>query len=184
MKDKKEEEAYFNTLYAQCGPRIHKRAHFLLQNRAEADEVLQDAFLAFFLGRAYLRGEASDCTVLFQIVTFKAVDRLRSRSRWSGIMADAFVLGEDEPARQPRRDISHDGGMVRIEALHDLAIVTKGEDPQVLTAACLYFIEGKTQEEVCKKLGIKDRHLASRLLRDFAERARTRSAMLERGARS
>ena len=67
-----------------------------------------------------------------------------------------------------------------MEALHDLALLTRDEEPQTLTAAFLYFAEHHTQEEIAEVLGVS-RKTTSKMLRQFTERARKRSLRFDMG---
>jgi RNA polymerase sigma-70 factor (ECF subfamily) len=174
------EAAELTELYRRFGPAVHRRALSITRDVEEALDVTQDTFMAYMNVRASLRGEASPFTVLYQIATHRAVDRLRRRARWSGSLG---LDVEDEEGAAQRREAAtaHEGGMARVEALQDLAVLTHGEKPRVLTAAVLYFVEGYTEAEVGRVLDL-ERHTVSKLLRQFAERARKRSARLEHGA--
>lgn len=155
----------------------------MLRNEDEAFDVTQDTFLAYMRGGSSLRGEASPFTILYQIATFKAVDRMRRNSRWSGMLGPLEVQEDTEPTRPGTWASAHEGGMDRVEALRDLALLTEGESPQTLTAAVLYFVEGHTMQEVGQVLGL-DRKTVSELLHAFAERARKRSTRFKRGGTS
>ncbi|HYH96342.1 sigma-70 family RNA polymerase sigma factor [Hyalangium sp.] len=152
---------------------IRNRVCALLKDAHEAEDVIQDTFIAFMRSEALLQGTAAPLPMLYQIATNKAVDRLRRRSRWSGVLGPLEV--EDAEALGDGRQLapSHAGGLARIEALQDLAILTRGEEPETLTAAVLYFVEGWTLEEIAQALGTS-RNAVSKLLREFAARARGR----------
>ncbi len=170
---------HLTELYRRYGPGIHRRARFLLGDADEALDVTQDTFLAYMRAEAGLRGQASPFTVLYQIASHKAVDRLRRRSRWSGRLGALDV--EEEAAEDPGRRLeAHPGGLERVEAMQDLALLTHGEEPQTLTAALLYFVEEHTLEEVAQVLDLT-RKTVSKLLQQFCERARKRSLRLEPG---
>jgi RNA polymerase sigma-70 factor (ECF subfamily) len=152
----------------------------MLRNEDEAFDVTQDTFLAYMRTKGSLRGEASDFTVLYQMATYKAVDRLRRNSRWSGVLG-SLELPEDGSEDQPAEWApAYEGGLPRVEAMHDLALLTEGESAQVLTAAVLYYVEGYSLEAVGQVLDL-DRKKVSELLQDFSERARQRSSRLKRG---
>jgi RNA polymerase sigma factor (sigma-70 family) len=172
-----------DALYRRFGPAIHRRARSMLRDEQEALDVTQDTFLAYMRSEASLRGQASPFTVLYQIATHKAVDRLRRSSRWSGVMGSFDVPEDDAPARPAEGASTHEGGMARVEALRDLSLLTDGERPQALTAAVLYFVEGYTMQEVGDALDL-DRKEVSVLLHEFAERARKRSTRLTPGGHS
>ena len=162
-------------LYRRFGPAVHRRAE-------EALDVTQDTFLAYMKARGSLRDEASPFTVLYQIATYRAVDRVRRRARWSGRLGPLSVEDEDGEAehRSQEAATAHTGGMERVEALQDLALLTQGEDPEVLTVAVLYFVEGHTTEEVAQVLDLS-RKTVTRMLARFAERAQKRGLRLASG---
>jgi len=176
-------ESLLDALYRRFGPAINRRARAMLRDDEEAFDVTQDTFLAYMRSEHSLRREASPFTVLYQIATHKAVDRLRRNSRWSGVLG-SFDISEDEaPARSGEGTGSHEGGMARVEALRDLSLLTDGEPTQTLTAAVLSFVEGYSMQEIGEVLGL-DRKEVSDLLHQFAERARKRSARLTRRSSS
>ncbi|WP_163995033.1 RNA polymerase sigma factor [Pyxidicoccus caerfyrddinensis] len=168
-------------LYRRFGPAVHRRALSLTRDAEEALDVTQDTFLAYMKVRGTPRDEASPFTVLYQIATYRAVDRVRRRARWSGSLGPLSVEDEDAEDRRQEAATSHTGGLERVEALQDLALLTQGEDEDVLTVAVLYFVEGHTTEEVAQVLDMS-RKTVSRMLARFAERAQKRSLRLSPGA--
>ncbi|HCF56585.1 MAG TPA: hypothetical protein DFS52_01140 [Myxococcales bacterium] len=163
-------------LYRRFGPALHRRALSLLGDEQEALDVTQESFLALMTASGSLRGGASPFTVLYQIATFKAVDRLRRRSRWAGVLSE---VAYDEDASWPQASAGESDAR-RVDAARDLAILTQGEKPQVLTAALLYFVEGYTTEEIGQTLDLS-RKTVGKLLARFAQRARDRSKRLKEG---
>jgi RNA polymerase sigma factor (sigma-70 family) len=161
-----------DALYRSCLPGIRRRARQLLQNNDEALDVGQEVFEDFIRNNASWRNEAKPFTFLYQIATHKALDRLRHRARWSGVLVSLDIeegersghLGVSDPLR---------GGLLRIETLHDLSLLTEGEDPRTLTATVLYWVEGYSLEELARFLGL-ERHAVSKLLKGFARRVQQR----------
>lgn len=176
-------EEYIAEAYRRWGPAIYRRARALLRDDDEAQDVAHDTFIAFMRSEELLSSVASPFTVLFQIATHKAVDRLRHRSRWYGALGPLEVREAEDAEEERARPMINEGGLARVEALQDLAILTRGEEPQALTAAFLYFVEGHTMEEVGRVLGVS-RRTASHLLHQFASRARRRSARFDVGEAS
>ena len=164
-------------LYRRFGPAVHRRALCLVQDPQEAFDITQEAFLAYLKGGYLGVVNASPFTVLYQIATHKAVDRLRARSRWSGALGVLKVEedGEGDPLDAVAGD---DRGARQVEAAQDLALLTRGEKPEVLTAAMLYFVEGHTTEEVAQVLDLS-RKTVGKLLAQFAERARKRQTRFD-----
>jgi RNA polymerase sigma-70 factor (ECF subfamily) len=165
-------------LYRRYGPSLHRRARMLTRDSEEATDIMQDAFVNYMNMREPLRGDASPFTILYQIVTHRAVDRLRRRARWTG----RLMLREDEEPEAPERRLDsamvYEGELSRVEAAQDLALLTQGEEPQVLTAAFLYFVEGHSAEQVGQVLNLS-RQAVMKMLQQFLKRARARRTRLE-----
>jgi RNA polymerase sigma-70 factor (ECF subfamily) len=167
-------------LYRRFGPAIHRRARSLLKNDQEAMDVTQETFLAYLQQQSEFRGGASVFTFLYQIATFRAFDRLRKNARWFGAAPSIEMPEESESplGQAPWVGSGEDLGLRRVEAASDLALLTKGEKPDVLTAALLYYVEGYTTEEVAQSLDLS-RKTVGKLLAQFAERAKKRRARYE-----
>jgi RNA polymerase sigma factor (sigma-70 family) len=167
-------------LYRQFAPSVRRRAVSLLRDEQEALDVTQETFLAYVKMAETLRGDARPFTVLYQIATFQALDRLRRRARWNAILRPDQMPETDDadsPLPQPATVVDDSK---RVEAAQDLAILTYGEDHQTMTAACLYHVEGCTTEEIAEMLDLS-RKTVGRLLAQFSERARKRAARLAPG---
>jgi RNA polymerase sigma factor (sigma-70 family) len=165
-------------LYRRYAPAIQRRALRLLGDESESYDVTQEVFLAYWRGRAKLRGEAAPFTVLYQMATFQAVDRLRRRARWSGRLSSLSV---DEDVDGPAFQVpAPEAGVKQVEAANDLALLTKGEDEQTLTTALLYFVEGYSTEEIAATLDVS-RKTVGRTLAAFAERAQKRAVRFGTG---
>jgi RNA polymerase sigma-70 factor (ECF subfamily) len=162
-------------LYRRYGAAVHRRARTLVGDGQEALDITQETFLAFMDARTRLRGEASAFTVLFQIATHKAVDSLRRRARWSGVLSGISYDESEEPAPAPAAD--EGSGAHRVEAALDLALLSRGEAPEVLNAAYMYFVERYTTEEIGQALGLS-RKTIGKYLAGFTERARARAERL------
>ncbi len=166
-------------LYRRYAPAVFRRARSLLSDEQEAHDVTQDVFLGYLKHEKRSRGEASPFTVLYQMATYQAVDRLRRRSRWSGRMQSLDVDEDDDaPGLELPGD---DGGAARIEAAQDLALLTQGEDEQTLTIALLCLVEGYTAEQAAQTLDVS-RKTVGRALKAFCERANKRAQRFSVGA--
>jgi RNA polymerase sigma factor (sigma-70 family) len=165
-------------LYRRYAPAIHRRALSLLRDPQEALDVTQETFLAYMKSASRLRGEATPFTVLYQIATYQAVDRIRRRARWSGKLSSLTVHEDDDgEAAQLEAATAHAGQTDRVEAAQDLALLTQGEKEDTCTAAVLYFVEGNTTEEIARIMDLS-RKTVGKLLAQFAERAQKRHARL------
>lgn len=158
-------------LYRRFGPAVFRRALSLLNNPEEAMDVTQDAFVALVQQLDKVKGESEAFSLVYQIATNQAIDRVRRNRRWAGKPAPH---GEDEAPQ----DAPCEGGVRRIEAALELALLTRGESPRALTAALLHFVEGCTVAEVGEALELSPK-TAGRLLERFTARARKRSVRFE-----
>ena len=168
-------------LYCRYASSLYRRARFLTGEPEESLDITQATFLSFMLMtmREPLTGKASPYTVLYTIATHKAVDRLRRRARWTG----KLDLRDDEDFERAERNLevptAYAGGVGWVEAVQDLALLTEGEKPKVLTAACLHLVEGHSITQAGQILHLRPDEVAQ-MLRGFLKRARARQARLER----
>ena len=71
----------FDALFRQYFQKIFRQATHLLGNAAEAEEVVQEVFLAIYEKAHTFRGEAAFTTWLYRLTTNAAFSRLRRRKR-------------------------------------------------------------------------------------------------------
>lgn len=170
-------------VYRRCGPAIYRRALKLLQDAQEALDVMQDTFLQYMQSQRSWRGKASTFTLLYEIVTCKAVDRLRRRARWSGILGPLEVRDTEDSDRSAEEPPSPSRSMEQMEALSDLAVLTRDEPPEVILAAVLHFVDRLPLTDVARELGL-DRKKVRKMLDQFTRRALQRSAQFKPRAQS
>lgn len=157
-------------LYRQFGATVYRRAMFLLKDSDDARDVTQDAFVALVEQLGPMRSSRETASLLYQMATSLAIDRLRHRTRWFG--------NEGAPGKEARRaESSQEEGARRIEAAMDLSLLTRGESPRTLTVAVRHFVEGQTLTEVGEGLALS-RKTVHRLLERFVDRARKRGTRL------
>jgi RNA polymerase sigma-70 factor (ECF subfamily) len=87
----------FEDLVRAEGPRAIRLAYRLVGNRADAEEIAQDAFLRFFAGIKKFRGECSVGTWIYRTVTRLAIDHLR-RER---LRHQLFFFRKEEDDAEP-----------------------------------------------------------------------------------
>ncbi len=137
--------------------------------------------MAYLKSSGQLRGEAQPFTVLYQIATYQSLERLRRKARWSNVLGPT-LNAENGDAFEGEADAPAPGSpFAPVDAAQDLALLTRGEDAQTMTAAVLYFVEGCTTEEVAQLLELS-RKTVGKLLAQFTERARKRAERFSPGA--
>ena len=172
------ENAKLTVLYRRYGRRVYGRAFGMLRDTEEARDVMQDTFLAFLHSKRILHGKTAPFTVLYQIATHKAVDRLRRRARWPNMSISPGCVNKTETECWLELATAYDGDAARVEALNHLTELTLNAPSQTLTAAVLYFVEGYTLQEIGEMLQLP-RKKVSRLLHEFAERMRKRAIAID-----
>lgn len=168
-------------LYGLYAPSLYRRARWITGEPEESLDITQATFLSFML--MTWRGEASPYVILYSIVTHKAVDRLRRRARWTGKLDLCDEEDVEDSEHRPGVTMTYEGGLSRLEAAQDLALLTQEETPKVLTAAFLYFVEGHSAQQVGQVLNLS-RKKVEEMLKGFLKRARARRNRLAGGGSS
>ncbi|REG14219.1 RNA polymerase sigma-70 factor (ECF subfamily) [Archangium gephyra] len=140
---------------------------------------MHEAFAKFLSIQESLRGGAAPFTILYQMVTHRAVDRLRRRSRWTGRLLPHENDDGPKTAEMRLEMLMADaGGLSRVEAAQNLALLTQGEEEQVVTAAFLYFADGLSAKQVGQVLNLHPRKV-TKILEQFVKRAKARQARID-----
>lgn len=164
--------AAFELLMRRHNRRLYRTARSLLRDGAEAEDAVQEAYLAAYRSLASFRGQASMATWLTRIVVNECMDRLRRQARRDNILPMARG-GNVDPDDRPdpveaHPDADHDTpdrSLVRAEmrALLERRI---DELPQDFRAVfMLRAVEELTVEETAQCLGIPEATVRSRHFR-------------------
>src|SRR5881396_1399720 len=81
----------FDALFRQYFQKIFRQATHLLGNTAEAEEVVQEVFLAVYEKAHTFRGEAAFTTWLYRLTTNAAFSRLRRRKRSHEVAIEDYL---------------------------------------------------------------------------------------------
>ncbi len=150
--------------------RLFRAAWSIVKNRAEAEDVVQAAYLKAFAAIDGFRGGASLSTWLTRIAVNEALERRRVGLRQAARLAEGSVVAMDEYRDKLMRgsmDASPDGrlALAQIRQLLEAAIGRLPRDFRLVFV--LREIEGLSVEETAEALGvpaptIKTRHLRAR----------------------
>jgi RNA polymerase sigma-70 factor (ECF subfamily) len=144
--------------YERYGPMVLRRCRTLLHNDAQAEDAMQDVFVAVLRHQDRLRNEAP-AALLLRIATNVSLNRLRSqRSR----PEDA----DDERLRQIASTADREGER-RTLARDLLAKLFRASDPLAAssqTIAVMHLVDGLTLEEVAREAGLSVSGVRKRLL--------------------
>lgn len=109
----------FETLFTRHLPRVYRQAIRLMGNEAEAEEVVQDVFVAVYKKAHTFRGHSAFSTWLYRLTANAAITRLRKRKRSKETALDEFLpkFRDDGEHLKPVVDWSQDvdGAVARAE---------------------------------------------------------------------
>ena len=150
-----EPEAY-EQLIEQYADGVYRVAFRLLQNQHDAEDAMQEAFLSAYLNIDAFQGQAKLSSWLYRIVTNKAMDLLRKRSRKTEAATDALEdLGEDAGEWIPDADAVLPEDWVERQEIQ--ALIWQGLEtlsPGLRAAFVLFEMEGLRMDEVAEALEI------------------------------
>ena len=142
--------AAFEELYRAHAGRLYSVAYRMLGNQADAEDLLQDIFLAAHRKLDSFRGESALGTWLYRLATNLCLDHLRSRAARTNQLTDAL---DDEPAAADAgsRGLA-DRTVTRMDLERALAQLPDG----CRAAFVLHDVEGLEHREVAEALGIAE----------------------------
>src|SRR5881396_3307909 len=146
------DKAAFEELVSQTHRRVYTLAYRLVGDRAEAEDVAQEAYLRMFRGLAGFREEARFETWMHRIVTNCAITMLKRRGRFGEVLAD-----EDMDVAVPDQTAP---GLAERDALaRALAGLPEGQRVVVL----LKDVYGLSCREIAEEIGIEEGAVKVRL---------------------
>jgi RNA polymerase sigma-70 factor (ECF subfamily) len=160
----------FETLFRQHGARVGRQALNLLGNEAEAEEVVQEVFLAFYEKAKTFRGDAALATWLYRLTTNAALNRLRRRKRRPEVSLEEYLprfRDDGHHLVRPVVDWSHDlESEVATEELRQLLYQAIEALPPVdKTVLVLSDLEELSNRDIGDILGLSVPAVKSRLHR-------------------
>jgi RNA polymerase sigma-70 factor (ECF subfamily) len=163
------EEAAVRALMRRYNQRLFRTARAILRNDAEAEEVVQDAWLKAIDALPTFRQESRVSTWLTRIVANEALTRLRRLKR----TAEVVPLMDDLPPREaeagaldeaPARDDPHQAA-VRGEVRKMVETKIDALPESFRTVFMLRAVEDMTVEETAEALGIPEATVRTRFFR-------------------
>src|SRR5690242_16419704 len=156
----------FRIIMQRHNQRLYRIARSVLRNSVEAEDAVQEAYVAAFSHLASYRGESPLAAWLSRIVMNEALGRLR-RKPGPADFAPLEAVREAEiipfPSSAPQDDPERT--MAQLQILHLVATATD-DLPQVYRVVFMIrVIEGMSVEETAHLLGIKPETVKTRLHR-------------------
>ena len=138
----------FEQMYRQHAPRLFGLACRLV-GRGEAEDLLQDIFLAAHRKIGLYKGESSLGTWLFRLATNQCLDYLRSKRARLALLTDPM---EHEPGTSG----ASAGAILGVVDRLDLERALAALPPGCRAVFVLHDIEGCEHREVAEALGVSD----------------------------
>ena len=173
------DEAAVRTLVRRHNRRLFRVARGVVRDDAEAEDVVQEAYVRAFTNLSSFRGEAGFATWLTRIALNEALGRLRRR-RPRADVAEIENVGPDDPRivafpAQPPATPEVEAGRAQVRGLLEQLI--DGLPPFLRLVVILRDVEGMNTEETAVHLGIRPETVKTRLHRG---RRLLRAAVIER----
>jgi RNA polymerase sigma-70 factor (ECF subfamily) len=152
----------FRTIIKTYNQRLYRIARGILRSDAEAEDVVQEAYVRAFANLAKFRGDSSLATWLSRIVINEALGRLRKRRR-------TVAMPENPEAQIIRFPLNPSDDPERTMAQRQiLALVERATDslPDIYRMVFVArVIEGLSMEETADLLGVRPETVKTRLHR-------------------
>ena len=157
----------FEQLMKQYDRQIFRIAYHITQNREDAEDIVQDAFLKAFTKIAQFQGNSKFYTWLVRIAVNESLMRLRKRRSSKTVSMDEDVQTEEGSIPRDFADWTPNPEQQYSQAeLADVLRKTvQGLPPGFRSVFALRDIDGLSTEETAEALGLSIPAVKSRLLR-------------------
>jgi len=157
----------FEELVRRYDRNVFRIAQHITQNREDAEDVVQDAFLKAYGNLGQFQGQSKFYTWLVRIAVNEALMRLRRRRPERMVSLDEDVKTEEDSMPREVADWSPNPEQQYSQAeLRDILGKTiQGLPPSFRTVFVLRYVEGVYTEETAEALGLSIPAVKSRLLR-------------------
>src|SRR5215471_13883284 len=157
----------FEELVKRYDRNVFRIAQHITQNREDAEDVVQDAFLKAFSNLGQFQGQSKFYTWLVRIAVNEALMKLRRRRPERMVSLDEEVKTEDDSLPREVADWSPNPEQQYTQAeLRDILTRTiQGLPPSFRTVFVLRDVEGLSTEETADALELSVPAVKSRLLR-------------------
>lgn len=157
----------FEGLVRKYDRNVFRIANHITQNREDAEDVVQDAFLKAFQNLGQFQGQSKFYTWLVRIAVNEALMRLRRRRPERMVSLDEDInTGEDTIPREVADWAPNPEQLYNQSELREILQKTiQGLPPSFRTVFVLRDVEGLSTEETADALGLSIPAVKSRLLR-------------------
>jgi RNA polymerase sigma-70 factor (ECF subfamily) len=170
----------FEILMRRYNQRLFRVARGILADDAEAEDVMQEAWVRAFRELARFRGEARFATWLTRIACHEALARARKGRRWVRLVPSA---GGGEPPEPPSAAIGPEREMENRELQSVLREAVEILPDPLRAVFCLREIEGLSTEQTADALDLSIENVRVRLHRAKRSLRETLDARIGREVR-
>lgn len=150
----------FEAIYKASSGFVYRIAYRILQNRTDAEDVMQDVFVKLYAHLREFRAEARFTTWLYRVTVNTALNRAEKNSR------DALrEIRDASEAELPSVPPSAPGQLEKQEAEETLSMLLKDLSPEYRACLILREIEGLDYRTIAETLQINLNTVRTRLMR-------------------
>jgi len=156
----------FRLVMQTYNQRLYRVARAILRNDAEAEDVVQEAYVRAFAHLDDFRGESTLSTWLSRIVANEALDRLRARRRSAEALRElADSTTEAHIMHFPLNALDPERAMAQREILHLVELATDSLPDDFRAVFVARVIDGMSGQETAVALGVRLETVNTRLHR-------------------
>lgn len=170
QRAKRGEKDAFRVLVERYQARAYRLAFTVVRERAEAEDVVQEAFVKAYLSLAEFENKSCFFTWLYRIIVNMAIDFKRKRNRRGVEQSfDSPAQGADRNEEKSLSDVLPDSGPdpeAQFIGKHSLGVMKKSLDSlsgEHRAVVLLREIEGLSYDEIADSLGVAKGTVMSRL---------------------
>ena len=161
--------AAFEALMRKHNRRLYRLARAMLRDDAEAEDALQEAYLAAHRAAGAFRGDARLATWLSRLVTNECLGRMRKRARRENVFPIGSLDADDETevasCESRRAPTGPDAALVRAQMRSLLERKLDGLPETFRSVFVLRAVEELNVEETAQCLGIPEATVRTRYFR-------------------
>lgn len=152
------DEEAFETLVRRHGPVLLQLATRLLGSRTEAEDAVQDSFIAAWRKLPEFRRDAAFRTWMYRIVTNRCLNALRARRPVTGLESVPEPQAPEHAFSPARAAESH-------AAVEALSVAMAGLSPEQRACWVLRELHGLPNETIAETVGISQQAVRARVFR-------------------
>ena len=160
------ETALFELLMRRYNQRVYRVARGILRNDAEAEDVMQDAYVRAYQHLSQFAGRAKFSTWLVRIAVHEALARVQRRSRFESIEEEPEGVGKMSVLVSNRPDPEKSAANAQTSVLLESAILALPESYR--TVLMMRDVEEMSTAETAECLEITEENVKTRLHRAHA----------------